>query len=55
MAKTWERTSTQSMCRALNTVFYVGIIAGTCYAAFYLLLIWTQEFHATGSVKPLLP
>lgn len=53
--KALTRASSQGMCRGLNTLFYVVMIAGTCYAAFNLLLMWTQEFTATGSVKPLIP
>jgi hypothetical protein len=40
--------------RTLNQLGYAVIILGTCYVAFQLLLIWTQEFSATGSVTPLL-
>lgn len=49
------RQFTHRTFRTLNHLFYVVIIAGTCYVGFHLLLIWTQEFSATGSVTPLFP
>jgi hypothetical protein len=54
MARIAGRWFSYRTLRTLNHLAYSFIIVGTCYVAFQLLLLWTQEFSATGSVSPLL-
>jgi|GEM_PF-2312916 len=55
MTKYVGRHTSLRTWRFLGNVFYTAIIAGMCYVTVLLMMMWSQEFVNTGTVRPLIP